>query len=140
MALPMFEQPLTPHFFAQARQKLLAHFSISSYAPPLQPGEKRIPKVIYIDRQNSDRKLKDEDHEGLEELLRDMHKMGVLDFDDVVLEDHSKGEQVEKVAGADVGRPRLLAFDARYLSVRADSHIDNDRHSREWPDAPNVDA
>lgn len=128
MSLPIFEQPLRPHFFAPARQRLLDHLGVRL------PSTRKAPKLVYIDRQNTGRKLSDEIHSGVLRMLDQMSADGLVDAHYVVLEDLSPQEQVRAIAGAKVGPawPRICPCQV------ADS-LDHARNSWEWLDPCDVD-
>lgn len=95
MALPIFEHPHSPNFFVPVRQKLLAHYGI-------RPKNDHRPKIVYIDRQQSDRHLPEKDHESLLELLSALSQF--VDARRVILEDVPLREQIEMVADCTVSR------------------------------------
>jgi hypothetical protein len=95
MALPIFEHPRAPHFFQPARRTLLDRYSISSVL-------RERPKVVYIDRQSTDRHLRHEDHEDLVAMLGDLNRTRLIEFDHVVLENMTTVAQVEVIADAQV--------------------------------------
>ena len=97
MALPIFQHPHIPDFFTPPRERLLEHYNIRKTEPS-------VSKVIYIDRQASDRRMSDQNHEELLQMLVDLDSSGVLTFEHLVLEDMEPIEQVRAVADASVSR------------------------------------
>lgn len=95
MALPIFQHPHIPDFFTPPRERLLEHYNIRKTEPS-------VSKVIYIDRQASDRRMSDQNHEELLQMLVDLDCSGVLTFEHLVLEDMEPIEQVRAVADASV--------------------------------------
>jgi capsular polysaccharide biosynthesis protein len=63
-----------------------------------------VPKVVYIDRQASKRRLRHEDHLGLMDTLLSLRDSGRIAFKHAKLEDLSHAEQVTMVSDADVSR------------------------------------
>lgn len=97
MAVPIFEHPHSTGFWNQAREKLLRHYSI-----PIHTDLPRPPKVVYVDRQTTDRRLHTADHEALVELLRDMERRGRIQFLHATLEEMTGVEQIKTVSDASV--------------------------------------
>jgi hypothetical protein len=95
MSLPIFEQNPPVGFFEPARQTLLETYEIRS--PALSA-----PHVVYVDRQNTDRRLPNETHDALLDLFAEFDHNGRVEFKHVVLEDLTPHEQIETVAYADV--------------------------------------
>lgn len=97
MLLPIFEANPPIHFFEPARKALLDTYHI--HAPT---SEDRLPKLLYIDRQNTDRRLPNETHDALLDLFGEVRDQGRMEFEHVLLEDWTPHQQIEKVAYADV--------------------------------------
>ncbi|KAK1924496.1 hypothetical protein DB88DRAFT_490663 [Papiliotrema laurentii] len=95
MSLPIFEQNPPVGFFESARQTLLETYEIRS--PALSA-----PHVVYVDRQNTDRRLPNETHDALLDLFAEFDHSGRVEFKHVVLEDLTPHEQIETVAYADI--------------------------------------
>lgn len=97
MALAIVEADPPAGFFDPARNTLLRNYHIG-------PPSKGEPSVVYIDRQDTSRRLPSETHEALLEILHQAEKDGRVRFRRVVLDDLTKHEQIEAVAYADVRR------------------------------------
>lgn len=95
MPEPILELQPPEGFFEPARKHLLEVYN-------LQPKAMTAPHVIYIDRQNTDRRMPNETHNGLIELLEGYHTLGQIEFRHVELEDLTPHQQIEAVAFADV--------------------------------------
>lgn len=95
MALAIYEEPHLPHFFQPARQRLLNNLDIP------EPNDKR-RKMVYIDRQSTDRRIPDNEHEEMLEMFKDVEIEKDVSIEHVRLEDLSVKEQVEAVAFASV--------------------------------------
>jgi hypothetical protein len=95
MSVPIFETPHRANFFKPYRQRLLDHYDISS-----KPAA--CPKIVYIDRQSSSRRLSDATENDLLDLLRGVEKSGQGRFHHVILEDLTVVQQIEVVADATV--------------------------------------
>ena len=96
MAVPILDRPLRPHFFAPARQRMLNHLGHTGTIAS-------IPKIVYIDRQSTDRRLVASDHENLLELLHKLDETGAVETSHVLLEKLSPKQQVLAVADLTVG-------------------------------------
>jgi hypothetical protein len=68
---------------------------------------KKIPKIVYVDRQDTSRRLKDEDHEELVEYLRKMEKKGKVEFVHGKFGSLGLRDQVKSVLDADVRYPLI---------------------------------
>jgi hypothetical protein len=97
MSLPIFETPHRPNFFQATRNRLLEHYHITL------PSEGKCPKIVYIDRQSSHRRLPDDTHLELLAVFKGLEAAGFGTFVDVVMEKLSVIEQIEVVADANVG-------------------------------------
>lgn len=88
MPLDMLHEPLPsghPHWFIAPQDSLFTSLSL-----PAMPLERRpassgtghrsladsFVKIVYVDRQNSDRRFDNASHDGLMEVLEDMHEHG----------------------------------------------------------------
>ncbi|WWC96890.1 hypothetical protein V866_003765 [Kwoniella sp. B9012] len=106
MSLPIFEELPSPPppFFAPYRQKLLRNLHLSQ--PPVRAKVGKaldvIPKIVYLDRQETDRKLSDDDHTGLLEVLRNLKKDGKAEVGVPHLSEMGFRNQVKAVKGADI--------------------------------------
>ncbi|KAK4688429.1 P-type Ca2+ transporter type 2C, partial [Tremellales sp. Uapishka_1] len=99
MALEAFSLPHLHDFFSGVRHALLHSFS-TPFQTRLLPMTtlRRIPKVVYVDRQSSDRALAQADHEALVEVLNELN----VDFIHAKMEAMSFESQVEAVSDADI--------------------------------------
>ena len=102
MALPIVEAEPPLGFFDPARDSLLRNYKIHS------PKERK-PRIIYIDRQSTDRRLPDATNFDLLETCREIAEDGQAVFDHIVLEELTGPQQIAAVAFADV-RPVFLSF------------------------------
>lgn len=98
MLLPIFQANPPTHFFEPARQSLLETYHIH----PPHLASKHLPKVLYIDRQSTDRRLNNETHDALLDLFGEFGREGRMEFGHVLLEDLTPHQQIEVVAYADV--------------------------------------
>jgi hypothetical protein len=96
MALPIIEAEPPLGFFDPARDAILRNYNIAP--PPPQQGL----KIVYIDRQSTDRRLTDETHLQLLETCREFVVDGKAVFDHIILEEFTVPQQIEAVAYADV--------------------------------------
>nr|XP_019050433.1 hypothetical protein I302_00865 [Kwoniella bestiolae CBS 10118]OCF29363.1 hypothetical protein I302_00865 [Kwoniella bestiolae CBS 10118] len=96
MALPIFsELPAPPPpFFTPYREALLHNLGLAIPPTRQQYGKSlnKIPKIVYLDRQDTNRKLTEGDHKGLLDVLKGL----------------------EKERKAVVGVPHLAEMDCRY--------------------------
>lgn len=95
MAVPIFEHPHRPHFFDSVRSRLLYHYGISG-------KHLACPKIVYIDRQDTKRRMPDELHAEFLDMMRDMETEGYGQFEHISLEDISPLQQLREVADASV--------------------------------------
>lgn len=107
MALGAFNLPHRPAFFEPVRQKLLSSLHLQSslgrYQESKRSGE---VKIVYVDRQDTSRRLTDEGQENLLELLRALES----EIEGVRMEHGLFGkigveQQIEAVSDADVSQP-----------------------------------
>lgn len=119
MAAGIFEEHHQPHFFSGARNRLLHHYDIH----PRKPSDPQ--QIVYIDRQNSDRKLPDATHTELLRQLETFSETERVDFRYLKLEDMSPRDQIEAVARASVRYIRS----AKHKVVGADCYTDHARRS-----------
>jgi hypothetical protein len=96
MALPIFEAHPATDFFEPAREALLETYRIRP------PPASHLPRIIYIDRQKTDRRLPNQTHDALMDLFVVYVELGKIQFDQAVLEDLTSHQQIEAVAYADV--------------------------------------
>ncbi len=97
MALPIFEHvpARSHHCLALARERLLESLNIKAHLVPKR-------KVVYIDRQATERRLPDETHEELLNMYEDTQAETGVEIRHLKLEDMPIHEQVEVVADASV--------------------------------------
>ncbi|KAL7421372.1 hypothetical protein Q5752_004257 [Cryptotrichosporon argae] len=131
MALPAFELAPALGFFEPARRKMLDHFGLS-----LEGAAPGAHVVVYVDRQGSSRRLRDEDHEGVLEVLEVLREEGNA-VRHVQFEGMSVAEQIEAVADASIFPPTTFLRDYQavaqvlrhpYFCLRNDSVLTED----EW--------
>jgi hypothetical protein len=72
-----------------------------------------LPVVTYVSRQGGGRRLREADHEGLVQALRDLEKVGMCEVNVVQMEKMNVKEQVAVAARTTVGR--LLFSSNRWL-------------------------
>ena len=99
MPMPILETHPRDDFFVPARQRFLESYGI-------HPPSKAVPEVLYIDRQNTERRLPNATHDALLEMMQEMSRGGRFEFKHVELEDLTPREQIEVVAYADVSLAR----------------------------------
>jgi len=92
---------------------------------------KRIPKVVYIDRQDTSRHLVEKDHEALVGYLRGMEKKGKVEFVHGKFGSLGLKDQVLSVLDADVGFSRSLQL---FIPFRKESTliVDHPRGPWQW--------
>lgn len=95
MSLPIFLHPHRSGFFTTKRDRLLSHYGILGKQHPC-------PKVVYIDRQDTSRRMPDEVHVEFLKMLRELERGGYGRFEHVHLEDGSVLQQIAEVADATV--------------------------------------
>ncbi|WVQ64977.1 uncharacterized protein L199_003147 [Kwoniella botswanensis] len=106
MSLPIFEELPSPPppFFAHYRQKLLRNLHLSQ--PPVRAKVGKaldvIPKIVYLDRQETNRKLSDGDHTGLLGVLRNLEKDGKAEVGVPHLSEMGFRNQVKAIKSADI--------------------------------------
>ena len=99
MSPPIFDHSPPRGFFDSAWGHLLETYKIAK-APPRRLG----PRVTYIDRQDTSRRMSDETHEQFLEVLLGMQHLREIEFRHLRLEEYSPTEQVEYIARTDVSR------------------------------------
>lgn len=103
MAIPLFLRTLPSHFFSAARLHLLQRYRLT------HRNLETWPRVVYVDRQNSTRRMPQADHEGVLDILDFLQRSGRAETEHLILEQLSPEEQLAAVAGASV---RLCMFSA----------------------------
>jgi protein O-GlcNAc transferase len=133
MPMPILETHPSDDFFVPARQRFLESYGI-------HPPSRTVPEVLYIDRQNTDRRLENATHDALLELMQEMAKDGRFEFKHIELEDLTPREQIEVVAYADVSDPPFPEkLQCPFAQTRG-LMVGHGGHTRKRLDARNVDA
>lgn len=104
MAVDAYRLASSPSFFFPTRHALLSHYGIRTYtrsAPGLRLSGKK-PKIVYVDRQRTQRKFDVEVHTQLLKQLKNIEKAKKAVVVDAVLEDLEKKEQFEMFSDADI--------------------------------------
>ena len=96
MLLPIFEAGPPAGFFNPARETLLNTYHI-------HPPSAGTPRIVYIDRQTTSRRLPNETQDALLDTFHEFEKDGRAQFRHIILEELTAHEQIEAVAYADVG-------------------------------------
>ncbi|ODN76491.1 hypothetical protein L202_05157 [Cryptococcus amylolentus CBS 6039] len=106
MAASVFALPHSPFFFTPSRLTLLPHLGINFSPHRLAPSKlstgEGVPKIVYVDRQGTDRKLDDESHMGIAVVLAELDALGLARVGHKKMERLTHVEQVEAVADADI--------------------------------------
>jgi len=103
MSIRIFDHPPPPGFFESARQNLLETYEIAE-----PPPHKKLPRVTYIDRQDTSRRMSDETHVRFLQVLETMQDEQKIEFRHMRLEKYPPVVQVDYVAWSDVSRRVLL--------------------------------
>lgn len=104
MAVDAYRLASSPSFFFPTRHALLSHYDIPTYtrsAPGLRLSGRK-PKIVYVDRQRTERKFDMEVHKQLLKKLKKIEKAEKAVVVDAVLEDLEKEEQFKMFSDADV--------------------------------------
>ncbi|WVQ74648.1 hypothetical protein IAR50_004249 [Cryptococcus sp. DSM 104548] len=104
MALDAYQLAPSPDFFTPFRRALLSFYNIPSLTRPL-PGMSvnfKRPKIVYIERQGTERRFKEEVHEHLVKRLERLEEWGEARVGLAVLEGMEKREQFKLFADADI--------------------------------------
>ncbi|WVQ64967.1 uncharacterized protein L199_003137 [Kwoniella botswanensis] len=104
MAASIFSRPHPPFFFTPIREAFLSHLSIPLPPNRLDPQRalKGLPKIVYVDRQNTDRKLSPEGHRELSVVLGEIESIGKATVGHKKLGKLGGKEKVEAVHDADI--------------------------------------
>ena len=103
MALHALSLPRPREAFEPLRASMAKHLKTSSTSRKTAgKALKKIPKVVYVDRQDTSRRLVDDDHEELVEYLRKMEKKGKVEFVHGKFGSLGLKDQVMSVLDADV--------------------------------------
>jgi hypothetical protein len=117
MALHALSLPRPREAFEPLRTSMSKHLRTSSISRKTAgKALKKIPKVVYVDRQDTSRRLVDEDHEELVEYLRKMDKKGRVEFVHGKFGNLGLKDQVLSVLDADVRSSILLSSFLLYYS------------------------
>jgi hypothetical protein len=108
MALHAFTLPRPHSVFEPLRKSMASHLHKSTPSRK-EPGKalSKIPKIVYIDRQDTSRHLIQDDHDELLEFLRGMEREKRISFVHGEFGKMGLRQQVESVLDADV---RYLVF------------------------------
>jgi hypothetical protein len=103
MALHALSLPRPREAFEPLRTSMSKYLKTSSISRKTAgKALKKIPKVVYVDRQDTSRRLKEDDHEELVEYLRKMEKKGKVEFVHGKFGSLGLRDQVKSVLDADV--------------------------------------
>nr|XP_031858488.1 uncharacterized protein CI109_006133 [Kwoniella shandongensis]KAA5525560.1 hypothetical protein CI109_006133 [Kwoniella shandongensis] len=104
MAASVFSLPHPPFFFTPARLSLLNNYDVAPPPHRLGPSKSlyNIPKILYVDRQGTERKLSGEAHAGLAVVLGELESMGRARVVHKKMEKISHEEQIRNVADVDI--------------------------------------
>ncbi|WVO20227.1 uncharacterized protein IAS62_001520 [Cryptococcus decagattii] len=104
MAVDAYRLASSPSFFFPTRHALLSHYDIPTYtrsAPGLRLSGRK-PKIVYVDRQRTERKFDMEVHKQLLNKLKKIEKAEKAVVVNAVLEDLEKEEQFRMFSDADI--------------------------------------
>ncbi|WVQ78812.1 hypothetical protein IAT38_000903 [Cryptococcus sp. DSM 104549] len=104
MSASIFALPHPPFFFNPARSALLRNLSIPEAPTRRDPSRslRRVPKIVYVDRQESERRLSEEAHAALAVVLAEMEARGKARVGHKKMDVLSHAEQVKAVSDADI--------------------------------------
>ncbi|WRT65752.1 uncharacterized protein IL334_002700 [Kwoniella shivajii] len=104
MAASIFSRPHPPFFFTPVRLALLSHLEIPLPPNRIDPQRAlgRLPKIVYVDRQNTDRKLSKQGHQELSVVLGEMEALGKAVVGHKKMGKLNGREKVESVHDADI--------------------------------------
>jgi hypothetical protein len=106
MAIHALSLPHSPNAFEPLRHSMAKHLGHRFSSAPIRsrPGKSlgSVPKVVYIDRQDTSRHIVREDHEGLLRVLGKMKGDGEIEFLHGEFGKMKHGEQVGSIMDADV--------------------------------------
>jgi hypothetical protein len=109
MALAVSTFPCSPDFWTPTRQAMLDYVGAPVLnRPRIGASLSPLPKIVYVDRQTSRRRLSDDDHRDLMTALLTFRDTGKITFRHAKLEEMSHEEQVGMVADADVSQQHEL--------------------------------
>ncbi|TYJ53499.1 hypothetical protein B9479_005885 [Cryptococcus floricola] len=104
MALDAYQLAPSPDFFTPLRRALLSFYNIPSLTRP-SPGMSvnfKRPKIVYVERQSTERRFEEQVHEDLVKRLERLERMGEAKVGLAVLEGMEKREQFRLFADADI--------------------------------------
>ncbi|ORX33241.1 hypothetical protein BD324DRAFT_684385 [Kockovaella imperatae] len=102
-ALSALSLPFSHLFFERTRAKLLNSLEIPALLrPSLGKSLRKIPKILYVSRQSSNRKFTEQTHNALMDVLSHFEETGKAKIDYVKWEGLSKKSQVKMSSDADI--------------------------------------
>ncbi|WVQ93474.1 hypothetical protein IAU59_000548 [Kwoniella sp. CBS 9459] len=104
MSASIFVRPHPPFFFTPTRLALLSHLSIPVPPARMEPQRslRKLPKIVYVDRQDTGRKLSAEGHAEMAVVLGEMEAVGKATVGHKKMSKLVLPEQIEAVADADI--------------------------------------
>ncbi|WWC60369.1 uncharacterized protein I303_102940 [Kwoniella dejecticola CBS 10117] len=104
MAASIFSRPHPPFFFTPIRHALLNHLEIPVPKARRDPQRAldKIPKIVYIDRQDTNRKLSSEGHKELSVVLGEIEALGKAHVGHKKMGKLDGRSQIEAVHDADI--------------------------------------
>jgi hypothetical protein len=109
MALHALSLPRPREAFEPLRSSMSKFLKVSTGSRKIEgKALKKIPKIVYVDRQDTSRRLVDDDHEELVEYLKKMEKKGKIEFVHGKFGSLGLRDQVKSVLDADVRYPHYL--------------------------------
>jgi len=141
MALHALSLPRPREAFEPLRSSMSKFLKTSSTSRKIEgKALKKIPKVVYVDRQDTSRRLVDDDHEDLVEYLRKMEKKGKVEFVHGRFGSLGLRDQVMSVLDADV---RCFSSLNSFISIKylpaEKMHGHNGEWEKEEPEDPDKD-
>jgi hypothetical protein len=97
MSIPIFDTISFPSYFTSAQQGLIDRLRIEP-----RSTNATLPRVVYVDRQSSGRRLKGDAHKDLLDVMYRLQGEGKVDFWHMPLEDYTPEEQVTVMVHTDV--------------------------------------
>ncbi|WWC87964.1 uncharacterized protein L201_002866 [Kwoniella dendrophila CBS 6074] len=104
MAASIFSRPHPPFFFTPIRTALLSHLEIPLPQNRRDPQRSlgKLPKIVYVDRQNTNRKLSNEGHKELSVVLGEIESLGLATVGHKKLGKLRGKDKIEAVHDADI--------------------------------------
>nr|ODN89283.1 hypothetical protein L204_06220 [Cryptococcus depauperatus CBS 7855] len=104
MAATVLSLPRPPFFFIPSRISLLSHLHIP--IPPTRPGPvkiwNKVPKIVYVDRQGTNRRMTEDSHAGVAVVLGELEASGIAIVEHKKMERLDRAQQIEAVSTADI--------------------------------------